>query len=262
MTTKIQEVLNEILIRFEKGDIPEAIAYGTFPIPDIPSSNWSFLNRTLMFLAGTVDGRGFRQWQLVNRRVRKGAKAFYILVPRIVKCSVEEVAGPEVLSGFLARPVFRLEDTEGTPLDYEQQPLPELPLIAKATEWGISVKTIPGNYRYYGYFSSERKEIGLASKEESVFFHELAHSAHNLVLQKKNRGGKQTGIAAVPDWEKEIVAELSAAALCRIVGKDSKHLGTSYQYIRHFAEKAKSSPVSACLKVMKEVEQVLGLILR
>jgi len=48
--------------------------------------------------------------------------------------------------------------------------LPELPLIERAYDWGIEVKSVPGNYSYYGYFIPARKEIALATKEEKVFF--------------------------------------------------------------------------------------------
>ena len=159
----------------------------------------------------------------------------------------------EVLAGFMARPVFRVESTEGKPLDYQQIKLPELPLIDKAKEWDISVKAIPGNYRYYGYFSQERKEIGLASKEESVFFHELAHAAHQRVL---------TDFKNTQYWKKEIVAELTAAVLCKMVGKTSRYLGNNHQYITHYAKEASLTPVKACMDVMGDVEKVLNLILK
>jgi hypothetical protein len=110
--------------------------------------------------------------------------------------------------------------TEGEPLDYQKIELPELPLMEIAKEWGISVKAIPGSYRYFGYFSQDRKEIALATKEESVFFHELVHAAHQRILGELKQG---------QDWKQEIVAELSAAVLCRVVGRPSKHLGNSYR---------------------------------
>ena len=143
-----------------------------------------------MFLSGTADARGYAQWRQVNRYVRKGAKAIYILVPRIMKRKIETEDGEdeeqeeEILTGFLARPVFRVEDTDGEPLDYQKIDLPELPLMDRAQEWGISVKTIPGNYRYYGYFSQDRMEIGLATKEEAVFFHELAHYVDSPIMPR------------------------------------------------------------------------------
>jgi len=61
MYGKVKQVLNDILERFKSGDIPEAIALASYPALDIPSSQWSFLNRTIMFLAGTGDARGYRQ---------------------------------------------------------------------------------------------------------------------------------------------------------------------------------------------------------
>lgn len=253
MNPNVQKVLETILSTFKSGDIPEAVAYSIYPIPDIPSAKWSLLNRTVMFLSGTEDARGYRQWQQANRYVKKGAKAFYILVPCIYKKKDEEGEETEFLKGFRCMPVFRYQDTDGEPLDYQQIELPELPLIERAEAWGISVKAVPGNYRYYGYYSSNRKEIGLATKEECVFFHELAHCGHEKIKGKLKSG---------QDPLQEIVAELSAQALCRVVGKTAdKHLGNSYRYIERYAQKIKLSPLSACTKVLGEVEQVLNLIL-
>ena len=174
----MKQALESILQRFKDGDIPEALAYSMFPIPNIPASKWSLLNRTLMFISGTSDARGFNQWKQANRYVKKGSKSITILAPRFVRKQEEdEQEAKSVLVGFLAVPVFRVEDTDGESLDYQKIELPELPLMEVAKEWGISLKAIPGNYRYYGYFSQEKKEIALATSAEVVFFHELAHAA-------------------------------------------------------------------------------------
>ena len=259
MSGKIQEVLNEILTRFENGDLPEALCYSIFPVVDTPCRHWSLLNRMLMFWAGTSDARGFRQWQTVNRRVKKGAKAVYILVPRFVKRAGEQDSEKEevFLSGFMVRPVFRLEDTEGEPLAYEKLSLPNLPLLDRAKEWGVSVKAVSGSESYYGYFSPSRGEIALASPEESVFFHELAHAAASRIRRRERTKPNKKA----DEWREEIMAELSAAVLCRLVGKTSRYLGNHYGYIRHYAETAGLSPVQACLRVLRDVERVLALVL-
>jgi len=205
-----------------------------------------------MYIAGTMDARGFRQWTRAKRYVKKGAKAIYILVPRIITRENEEGEEEEVVRGFMPRPVFRAEDTDRAPLEYQGIDLPELPLIERAEEWGISVKAIPGNYRCYGYFSEERKEIGLASREESVFFHELGHAAH----QRISKDFKD-----IMQWRKEIVAELAAAVLCKLAGKTSKYLGNNHQYISHYAKSVHLSQVKACIEVMGDVEKVLEVIL-
>ena len=74
-----------------------------FPIPNIPASKWSLLNRTLMFISGTSDARGFNQWKQVNRYVKKGSKAITILAPRFIRKQEEdEEEAKSVLVGFLA----------------------------------------------------------------------------------------------------------------------------------------------------------------
>ena len=251
LTKTIKNTLNKILNCFESGNLPKTITYSVFPAANIPSSKWSLINRILMLLSDTQDARGFQQWKEINRHVKKGAKAIHILVPRIVKRENEE-GDEEKLTGFMAKPVFRKEDTEGETVEYEQIELPNLPLIEKAKEWDISVKPIPGNLSHYGYFSHHRNEIALASKEETVFFHELAHAAHNRLI-----GAQKTD----QQWKKEIAAELAAAVICQIVGKTSKYLGNNHRYITHYAKKANLNPVQGCLKVISDVEKILGLIL-
>jgi len=255
MNDRVKQVLSIIVEKFKSGDIPEAVAYSMFPISDIPSAKWSIINRIVMFLAGTHDARGIRQWNRENRYVKKGSKAFYILVPHIKKTKDKETGEEkEMLVGFLARAVFRYEDTDGDPLDYEQIELPDLPLVERAEEWGLQVKAIPGDYRYKGYYSSSNKVIALATKAECVFFHELAHCAHEQI-----KGGLKVG----QDPIQEIVAELSSQALCRIVGKTADtYLGNSYRYIEGYAERLNITPYTACLKVMSETEKVLTLILK
>ncbi len=254
MNEKVKQVLNVILDKFKSGDIPEAVAYSMYPIPDIPSAKWSLMNRTLMFLSGTMDGRGYKQFQQVGRFVKPGSKAFFILVPFIKKVDSEQGGEKEILVGFGCRPVFRVEDTDGKELEYETIERPDLPLLERAEEWGISICMIPGNYRYHGYYSLDRKEISLATPEEKVFFHELSHAGH-----EKVKGALKAG----QDSLQEIVAELSAAALCRLVGKQRNNtIGNSYKYIEKYAEKIKMSPYKACLKVMSETEKVLNLILK
>ncbi len=58
MNNRTKEVLTGILERFQTGDIPEAIALATNPKFQVPSNQWSLMNRTLMVIAGTADARG------------------------------------------------------------------------------------------------------------------------------------------------------------------------------------------------------------
>ena len=200
-----------------------------------------------------MDARGFRQWQQVGRSVKGGSKAFYIMVPRMTWRETEQGDEEQIVSGFMAKPVFRYEDTAGKPI--QSQTTTRTPGSAahrKGQRMGNLGQSDTWQLQLLRIFLQTNAEIALATKEESVFFHELAHAAHSKV---------QTSTGKRPLWSKEIVAELSAAALCRIVGKTSKHLGNSYRYIKHYAKKGNLSPIKACLKVLQDVESTLKLIL-
>lgn len=247
MSGKIKLALESILEKFKSGEIPEVVSLSMLPYKTKPCAKWSLLNRALMIAGGTLDARGFNQWKAVNRFVKKGAKAIVILAPRFKK-----EADDQILKGFLAVPVFRYEDTDGEPLPEFKIETQKLPLYEVALSWGLHIKAIPKDLDYCGYYSKEESEIALATEEESVFFHELAHAAQHQL--KKDLKNEQNPL-------QEIVAELSAQALCQIVGKTSKYLGNSYRYIEHYAQELEISPLTACLKVIGEVEQVLNLIL-
>ena len=253
MNPKVKDTLNKIIDRFQSGDIPKAVAYSMFPFPEVPSAKWSLTNRTLMFLSGTMDARGIRQWNAVNRRVNRGTKAFYILVPYMKH--IEDDLGEQrhKLMGFGVCPVFRVEDTDGEPLEYENIKVPDFPLIDRAKQFGVSVKAVPGNFNYFGYYAPGQKVIAVATAAESVFFHELSHAAHHIL---------NCGILTGQDPIQEIVAELSAQALALICGKTAEDFsGNGYRYIERYSRKAGLTVPTACLKVLAETEKVLNLVL-
>lgn len=251
MEDKIKKTLSIILEAFQSGIIPEAIACTRFPIPNIPSSKWSLLNQLLMVFSGTSDARGYQQWKQVNRYVKKNSKSIFILVPWL-KTDKEDNEVSKLI-GFMAKPVFRVEDTDGEPLDYQSIKIPDLPLMDRAKEWGISIKAVGGSMEYNGYYLPKQKEIHLASPEERTFYHELSHVAHEKVLGSLKTGQHPT---------QEIVAELSAQVLCRLVGKTmDSQTGNSYRYIEGYASIIDCSAYKACLKLLSEVEKVLNLIL-
>lgn len=248
MSDRIKETLNGILEVFKLGDIPQAVAFAAFPPFNIPASKWSFLNNVILWVHETNDARGYRQWQEVGRHVIKGKTAIFILAPKMKK---QKDGDEEVIKllGFLGIPVFKVEDTDGDPLNYEKL-IPKFPLIEKAKEWGLNVKAVEGNGRFWGAYTGS--EIKLATAEESVFFHELSHHSHKLIKGELTPG---------QDWKQEIVAELSAEAIGRLVGRKTDTTGNSYRYIERYAKEADLSPVTACLQVLHEVEQVINLIM-
>ena len=253
---KARQELQKLLSLFETGNVPEAVAKVLLPPRDVPCAKWSLSNRLLCLIAGTDDARGFRQWEETGRHVKKGARCLRILAPRFVKKQQQynpEADPVQVLVGFTAVPVFRYEDTEGKPLERSEYKPPELPPLWDVAErFGVQVEYLgPGlDSNYYGYYRPDTREIRLCTHHEGTFFHELAHAAHHRV-----KGTMKAG----QDWKQEIVAELSAAVLCRLHGLE--YAGNAYRYIARNAEKAKKDAHRACISVLADVEKVLAEIL-
>jgi len=261
MNNSAGNAVQKILEAFESGNIPKAIAYSTFTPPsNIPAYKWTRKNRALAFLQGTGDARGFKQWKDVGRYVKKGAKSIYILGPIIRKSNNVQVeinaTGNEIIAndteciGFFGIPVFRMEDTEGDPLEYSTLETSSLPFAEVAKKWGLEVISGSFNGEYYGYFSPDKKEIVMATDEEKTFLHELAHAAHYRIDPKA---------ADAPSWQKEIIAELSAGALLYMLGKEPQ-IGNHFRYIKSHAEEADLDPLKACMKILDGCLDVIEAI--
>jgi hypothetical protein len=255
-----EAALQRVLELFESGELPERIAETviTPALSDAPSNSWSLGNRLLQLLAGTNDARGYRQWQQVNRHVNKGAKAFYILAPCTRTIQEADADGTEqtrtIVTGFTAIPVFRLEDTDGEPLEQPDYRPPLLPPLHEVAErLGVPVSYRPYVAKFLGYYSPGTDEIVLCSHDVRTFFHELAHAAHQRVLKQRGttlKGGQQAG--------QEIVADTVAAVLCELFGY-SGYLASSHDYIQNYANG--SNPAKAAMRLLGEISDVLTLIL-
>jgi len=269
-TDKAEASLNKVIEAFRDGTIAEKCATATFPMPDIPASRWTIANRWLALAqSGEADCRGFRQWKAAGRSVRKGERSAYILRPMMAKGRAKDGAGDDEEQrcvGFAPVAVFAASQTEGEPLEYEDVKVPDLPLLDVAEAWGIDVSAQPFLGKFLGRFQrrvtiastdiasigAEEQRIILFSPDAEVFLHELTHASHSRV-----RGGLKPG----QDPIQEIVAELGAEVLRRIVGADKDSSGNAYAYIERYAAEKELTVLDACLRVLHETAKVVGLIL-
>lgn len=257
----VTKAVDGLINLFKSGTIPKAIAVLTNPVIKLPSGKWSLSNKLIMFCNGTGDARGFRQWIEVGRKVSEGKKAFYILAPRLVNVPDKDANGnPKLdskgkpltipkLIGFRGQAVFRVEDTEGEILDYEKIEIPAFKFKEVAESWGIKVKAVSGGKGYYGAYSSQTKEILMASPEEEVFYHELAHASHDRVGLLKKRTTQQ----------KEIVAEFVSCVLAYMEGKQAK-IGNTYEYLQHYSgeDKVEKSVVGLIGDIEKVIQEIMN----
>ena len=160
----------------------------------------------------------------------------------------------EVLVSILVQfEIGEFDYMEGKPSHREPINLSELPLIEKAEEWGITVKTVPRICKCHGHYDRDLKEIQLVSTDAKTFLHGLSHAA----IEKLS--GTITHIKH--QWQ-EVMAELAAAALYQIVTeKPDKGLSNSYSFILLNAVALKKTPLEACLEVFAETEEIIEFIL-
>ncbi|MBO8180952.1 MAG: M48 family peptidase [Archaeoglobus sp.] len=256
---RIREAMETVLKAFESN--PEKVALAIFRGNEKPSDSWSFFNRLIMLMNETKDARGFRQWQKVGRKVKKGAKAFYILAPvrkkvpvkvrRVEKAvvegeevtmEIEETVMVEKLVSFKPIPVFRYEDTEGEPLPEENFSV-EIPCEFKGIIEELNLKVETTAFRkYYGTYNLKTKVIKLASPELIVFLHELCHAVDD------HLHGIQGGQIPL----QEVVAEFSAAVIAYLLGYRIP-LGNVKEYIEGYG-------FVNLFKAFARVERVVGFV--
>jgi hypothetical protein len=251
--------LADIVAMFESGELPDLVAQTMIVRAEgvAPMVNWSLGNQLLAVRAGTTDARGFHQWHEVGRNVRKGAKAFRILGPVLVKNRDDETGEDrQKLVGYKLIAVFRIQDTDGVsvdrPLEYGPAELP--PLFDVAARLGVTVEYMPAHALapFRGFYAPGTREIALLTHDVRTFFHELAHAAHDRVLHGDGKSNSD-----VPDADAEIVAETVAATLCHLFDYD----GFVYHGAQYVAAYADGNPGRAAMRVLGDVARVLYLIL-
>lgn len=258
---RVQAVSAQILAAFEKGDVPKALAQLYIrPAIDVPSRRWTLANRLIGLTRGHVYAAGFRQWQALGRRVRKGERAFHILGPRMVEATAEASRGEaepdsKILVGFFTIPVFGYDQTEGDPLsgaDAEPAFLDALPLVEVARSWGLEVEVMhPCDAPRFLGFYRRGAAIALAVRNLSTWAHELIHAADDRLGQLAGHG-----------VEAEVVAELGGAVLLESLGYEhDSDRGGAFEYLTRHCQGSGRSLLGACTELLERTGKCVELVL-
>jgi len=260
---RAEEVANKIIEAFQSGNLPKAMAPIFIRRKDgVPCRSWSWGNQLLCVIYGTSDARGIRQWNECGRWVKKGSKAFDILVPLLKPATVidedtKQQKRIEVLVGFKTAAVFAVECTDGKELpkidDEITQWIDALPLVEVARAWGLNVEAFNGrDGKALGHYCRD-EAIGLGVKNLSTWAHELLHAADHRMGNLKEKG---------QHWRSETVAELGGALLLECLGFDTESdRGGCMDYISKYASEAGLQPIQACMDVLKRTCEAVELIL-
>ena len=179
----------------------------------------------------------------------------YILVPRFNKVEDEDSGNEgQKLVGFIAAPVFRIEDTDGEPLpDCDPPQIPKLQIVAN--ELGIPV-TYTGavSERVLGAYSPDDNRITLYTHDMGTFYHELGHALHKRTGKLRDSQSKES------KRDNEIVAEISAATLVHLF--EGEQVGRqALQYVKSY-DSNKTHMLRLLPEIMEVVECAIGLAVK
>jgi len=256
LRNKAEEAANDILRAFETPNaLPKPLAEIFINRDDgSPCRRWSWRNQLIVAIRGHAEARGFRQWERVCRRVKKGEKSFRILSP-LMKKELDEEKKEErtIIYGFTGTPVFGSAQTEGDPLttraDETARWLESLPLRDVADAWGLSVEAYNGaGASYLGQYR-HGSAIALGVKNLSTWCHELVHAADDRNGTLKSR-----------KLSREVVAALGGAVLLTILGHEhDADLGGCWEYVNRVA--ADGDVLSVCGRLLNRTCNAVALIL-
>jgi antirestriction protein ArdC len=236
-------------------NLPRYIAASYLKSIDKPSDKWSLNNKIIQLVFGkTEDARTYNQWQAVNRRVKKGEKAFYILAPNSFKVAQEdkngEIEEKTVLAGFRGIAVFADNQTSGEQIKYVEEPNELPPLFDVAKKMGLKIKYDRTTQGEGGSYNQVTDEIRLCDADMGTFFHELAHAVHKRV-DGKLKGGQ--------DIDQETIAEFTSCIIAAVYGYDKK--SNAYNYIKSYAQDKKKVG-EQIIKVLSKVQKILDYIFK
>lgn len=259
----IKEAVDTLLSMYRSGKLSQSVAWSIIrkrkDDTGIPADKWSIGNQLLMLMQGTTDARGFKQWQSVGRQVQKGSKAIHILAPISYKVKQKnKITGKEeekvIIKGFTPISVFRVEDTDGLPLQqYDYAPEQYPPFFDAAEKLGIKVQYQPVVANWLGKFTINTNTIHLAAHDCEVYYHELAHAVHSTFVDLK----------VLDNETAEITAEFAALVMCQLNGIDSYN-EQGFKYISRFGKADYDKPetvITKIFRVLNDVEKIVNIVL-
>jgi len=119
-------------------------------------------------------------------------------------------------------------------------------LLDVAGRFGVKVENVPYQNRIMGYYQEGTlgKRIGLASPDEVVFWHELAHAAHKAAVPSDYRLRNRN--------QREVIADVVAVAIGCLFGVK---LESARKVKEHLLRQTKN-PATEVAKPLSTIEKV------
>ena len=250
-------------------------------VSHINGKHYSLLN--CMMLGKPGEYATFNQINKEGGRVKKGAKSRLVVYwSPIKKEEVGDDGEKKIKTYFILKyyRVFNLNDCEGVKKKYlndddtkfiheEAKDAEEVISAYEAANPGL--KIVRDEHSGRAYYRPSEDLIRVPKMEQfpkveefySTLFHEMAHSTgHWSRLGRFKESGAVAAFGGEDYGKEELIAELSAAALCGKCGVESRDsFRNSAAYLNGWMEAIKGNPeliVAAASKADKAVEFILG----
>lgn len=205
--------------------------------------NYSIGNQILLHLQGATNVKGFKSWQAIGRKVKKGARAIWILAPLTYKVKDESSDSDEYrVAGFKSIPVFDISDTEGDPLPAFSKPseIKFSDMVTIAEKLGFAIETKALDFAMGGYIDNTGRIVINSVRQEcdnvTTIIHEMAHGLleHHSQPEKNRKLCEHEAetltylINSELGIEGDSVAYLKNWSLTESIKKSMKEINTAY----------------------------------
>ena len=217
-------------------------------------------NNVLLIAAQCHEGSqvaGFNAWRKMNRFVRKGEKAIWILAPMVYKnTDAEDGEDDRVIRGFKFVPVFDVAQTDGE----------ELPTVCKRLDGDDPAghyTTLLGVARSIGFTVEDHEFDGSTNGDCTHSEHRIRVETRNTPAQRVKTLAHEIAHALLHEqFDSRALAELEAEStayvVCQALGIDSSDY--SFGYVATWAgsgDQAVSGIKASCERIQRTAATIL-----
>ncbi|HXQ18251.1 MAG TPA: ArdC-like ssDNA-binding domain-containing protein [Acidimicrobiales bacterium] len=200
---------------------------------------------------------GFRAWQALDRSVRRGERALWILAPMVRRRCIGDPEGEARIGGFKWVPVFDVSQTEGADLPSVCRPLSgddDGPAFERLIEIATLIGFRVEDHRFDGPTNGDcchrrrriRVEVARSARQRvKTLAHELAHA----ILHER------VGDRSVAELE----AESTAYVVCQHLGIDTAEY--TFGYVATWAgggAAAIAAIKASCDRIQRAADTIVG----
>lgn len=265
--TIYEQITKDIIAKMDEGIIPWHKPWNGGKYNRISKTEYSFLNQLLLPYDG--EYASFKQWNSIGGKIKKGAKASYVVFWNIIRKKDDETENEIIIPILRYYNVFHISQVVGV------ESLDNMNKNEKSKNSEDVIKNyferetckLEVEKRNSAFYNIQRDEIHVPNFNQyidrdeyySTLFHEMIHSTG--ACSRLNRL-HSSSFGDDSYCKEELIAEIGSAMLCGICKLDSKKtFKNSVAYLQGWKSKLKEDShliVNAASKAEKAVKYILN----